>query len=554
MAKKTSPFKYRMLYATTPELIDYARKYGCNWVVVATTGHKAVSIPIEDPPVYMKEYEKMLPERRALRERIEGRRNEIRKLIRQARAGGMKSIYHCYEPCLPQGFQQAYPGLFCKYEPAMGMGRPGGDAEDIREVCVARPEVRDALADKVAEVCRIFDIDGFSYTNNESSTRTQVWHRCECCKDVPFSQMMKYLNDAMAEGIRRSGKDVKLFNRCWGGHEVDQQYWLNYKLRHKFGISELEDKAWLPAYAESHKPAGMHFVPKRDIPAYLKLLEGDDTAFIYKATWADVNIHQKLNPWLGKYKGHDQIVELSIEHSTGGAHNFFIMGRELQRRARLCAKVGVEGIVGVPINWGGQVSHFDKWSMHELNLHLYGTLQNDPDADIQKATEAWLKERYGAKLPAEVASLLLDTEDVQAEGVNINGHKVAGGGLSNFYYEILRYAWMVPNWQKKIEPTAANRKRIFAQKDRNVKKAEAMAQRIEQIKDKLPAAAYAELHERFRDLMWQARYYAAMHKHSMMLWAMKDGYEKPTLKNLETVFNYSQGVTAAVAAKGRTDY
>ncbi|GAF80086.1 unnamed protein product, partial [marine sediment metagenome] len=421
------------MYGPSLELINYARRFNANWVVVASIGHKTPKWPLDDPPVFMPEYEKLAPFRKPFRGRIAKRRKDIRELIRAAKKAGMKAIFHAYEPSLPDGFQQAYPRLHCKAGNQYAKKAPGL-AEDIREVCVSRPEVREALAVKVAETCRALpDLDGYMYSNNEGSTRTQVWHRCERCKDIPFSRMMKHLDDAMTEGIRRSGKNIRLFNRCWGTHETQQQYWLNLKMRAEFGVAELQDKSWLPEYVESHRPANMRFNPKRDIPAFVRMLKGGQTAFVYKATWADVNLHHPLNPWMGKYGGHDEICEFSFEHCVRGPRNFHIMGREMQRRARLCRRKGVEGICCVPINWGAHDSnrvsaHPSKWSLNELNVFLFAALVADPDANLQKAAGNYLRRRYGSKLPGELAVMLLDTENVAANAMNLGGPRVSGGG------------------------------------------------------------------------------------------------------------------------------
>ena len=553
MSRRTPAFPIRMMYATSLELIDYAARLGMNWVVPVSSGHKSQPWSNDEPPVYMPEYPRLARHRRPMRARIEALRRDARAKIAAAKKAGLKVIYHAYEPSLPTGFQDAFPQLHCKGTQAYSMQSSG----TIREVCVYRPEVREALAVKVAEICRAFpDIDGYMYTNNESGTQTQAWHRCEHCKDIPFGRMQKYLHDAITEGIRRSGLPIRLFNRCWGTHETEQQYWLNYKMRADFGVTDLPDKAWLASYAEARKAPHMHFSPKRDIPAYVRSLKGAATAFVYKASWADVNYHHPLNPWIGRYAGHDEICEFSFEHCIGGPQNFYILGREMQRRARLCRDRGVTGLCAVPVCWGAHdanavSTHPSHWSLNELNLVVFAALVHDPGANLQKVTSDYLRDRYGRKLPAELARMMLDSEDVAAEANNLRGPRVSGGGLANFYYELLRYAWMFPGWRKRINPRPANLKAIFADKDRAVAKARAMVARIEQLQPKLPARAYEELHARFSDLLWIARHYQASHKQSMMLWGLKDGTIAPTLGNLERLYEYGQDLARLSARRGR---
>ena len=540
-----SPFPIRMIYATSKELIDYGKVFRANWAVVASTGHKTAKRSLEDPPVYMPEYGKLAPYRRRLRARIEARRKQIRDLIRYAHRAGMKAIYHAYELSVPEGFQQAYPRLFCKAGTRYATVPPQ-EVADQREMCVARPQVREALAAKVAEtICALPGLDGYMYSNNESSTLTKVWHRCDYCKDIPFSRMMKHLNDALAEGIRRSGRPVRLFNRCWGTHETKQRYWRTFEQRADFGVAELEDKAWLPEYVEARRPKKLSFNPKRDIPRYVRLLGDDDTIFVYKATWADVNLHHPLNPWHGKYAGHDEVVEVSFEHCGRGPQGFYVMGREMQRRARLARRKRCQGLCCVPVAWGAQdtnpvSTHPSKWSLNEANIHLFAAVVKNPDADVARAARDYLRRRYGGTVPAELAAMLLDSEDIAADAMNLSGIRATGGGLGDFYSDLLRYSWMFPDWQQRVRRTPANLRRISAAKDRNVRRAEKMLQRIEQLKGKLPGKAYREFRDRFGDLLATARRFQARHKHAMMLWALKDGKIKPTLANIEALCRYGQ--------------
>jgi alpha-glucuronidase len=217
----------------------------------------------------------------------------------------------------------------------------------------------------------------------------------------------------------------------------------------------------------------------------------------------------------------------------------------MQRRARLCRSKGVPGICAVPIAWGAQdrnliSAHPSKWSLNELNLILFAALLHNPDADLLRATRGYLRDRYGESLPPELARMLLDTENIAADAMNIRGIRATGDGLANFYYELLRYAWMFPGWQGRVKPTRANLKRIFTDKERNVRRAEKMLQRIEELKDKMTRKAYREFHDRFEDLVRIARQRELGQKVSMTLWGLKDGTIKPKLVELEKLHGYFQ--------------
>ena len=303
----------------------------------------------------MPKYEKLAPARQAKSKYIEAERQRLEELMKRAHERGLKTIYHSYEISVPEGFAKAYPEM---YSPPIREYRASTSKEQQRmELCVSRPEVREMLSEKVAELCRALpDMDGFSFTYNESNSSTVVWHRCDNCRDVSYAVMMKNLHDALAEGIKRSGRPVKLFFRCWGQHEADFFYNDFYKKRVEWGEAELPGKEWLSAYVKAFAPANLHFVPKRDIPEFLKLMKGQDTAFIYKASWGDVNLHHPLNPWLGRYAGFDQICEISFEQAYRPPSTFYIMGREMQKRAQACRDSGVNGLCTVPVNWSANDS------------------------------------------------------------------------------------------------------------------------------------------------------------------------------------------------------
>ncbi len=541
--QQRAPFAFRMLYGPSAGLIDYAQRLDMNWVVIDSTGHKGGRLN-DNPPIYLPGYPRLKSKMPYSREQIESERRRIRGLISHAKKAGLKVIYHAYVPSVPYGFQKAYPKLYS--EPIREYRSALTPEQRERQLCVARPEVREVLSQTVAEICEAFpDLDGFMYSNNEGSSRTQCWHRCEYCRDMPFSRTMKLLHDAMKEGIERSGRPVRLLMRCWGAHDHDFHYYEQYRKRIEFGVHELEEKKWLTDYVRCFKPARLHFKPSRDIPPFVRSLKGEDTAFVYKATWADVNMHHPLNPWIGKYDGHDEIVEFSFEHTSG--RRFIIMGREMQRRARLCARKGVSGICSVPFSWGASGLPSgrqlrSRWSLVELNMYVVAALMQDPDADLQKVTSDYLRDRYGQRLPAELARILLDSEDVAAEAINVRGIRARGDSLDNFYYEILRYAPMYPKWQQRVRPTSANMKRIRAEKAKNLKRAEKMFDRVKRLKRTMPSRAYRDFSQCFENLRELVCRHQAAQEYYLSLWALKDGYTKPTLAELVRLDRLSRGL------------
>ncbi len=531
MPRAARPFAIRMLYAPSLELMDYARRLDFNWAVVHSDGHTGKH-PNEDAPVYLPGWPRQAAAREAARPQIEARREAIRRRIAAARRAGLKVVYHAYEPSLPPVFRTAYPELWSPEIREYRRACP--EVRHNRNLCVARPQVRELLADKVAEICATFPgLDAFMYTNNETNSATKVWHRCDHCRDIPFSVMMKHLHDALKEGLRRAGGGVRLINRAWGTHDHDYHYSESYAERLRFGAAG-EAERWLRPYVRCFADPALQFRPSRDIPAWLRLVRGEDTMMICKASWADTNLHHPLNPWIGRYRGHTQICELSFEYCRDAPRVFYVMGREMQRRARLCAARGLDGLCAVPVCWGmhdnpgSNAAHPSRWSLAELNMRLFAALAQNPEADIEAETADALAERYGRPLPRELAAMILDSEDVAAEAQNIRGVRCTGQDFYQLYYSLLRYGPMRRDWQRRLAATPENIARVSRDKAAAVARADAMLGRIEALAPRLPARAAEEFRLCFGNLRRMARESAAMHNSFMTLRGLKDGHLAPT--------------------------
>jgi hypothetical protein len=536
-------FPVRMMYAPSLELIDYARRLDFNWAVVHSDGHTG-GHPDEDAPVYMPGWPRVAAARRAARAEIESRRERVRARIAAARRAGLKTVYHAYEPSLPAGFREAYAGL---WSPEIHeYRRLCPDVRRNRNLCLSRPEVREALSAKVAETVAAFPgLDAFMYTNNETSSATKAWHRCDRCRDIPFGEMMEFLHDTMQEGLRRAGGGVRLISRAWGTHEPDYHYAERYADRLEFGVDAATER-WLRPYVKCFADPALRFRPSRDIPAWLRRIRGRETAVIYKASWADTNLHHPLNPWIGRYRGHQQICELSFEYCRDAPRVFYVMGREMQRRARLCARQGVEGLCAVPVCWGahdnpGSTSaHPSRWSLAGLNVHLFAALAHDPEADLEAATADWLKGRYGRPLPRELAVMLLDSEDVAAGAQNVLGARCTGKDFHDLYYSLLRYAPMRRNWRARMAATPEHVARVERDKAAVVARARDMLGRIERLAPGLPPRAAEEFRLCFGSLLRMARDCAAMHTSFMRLRALRDGHLRPTTRALAPLLHISR--------------
>lgn len=537
MATKTLPI--RMLYAPSKELIDYAREFRCNWVVAASSGHKGPH-PGESSPVVLDGYPKLEATGRVSPAQRASERRRLQALFAYAKQAGMKVIYHSYEPSMPFGFDEAYPELWSKE--IREYHRTGGPAvRRNRNLCVARPEVRAALAAKVEAVCRAFpELDGFMYTNNESSSSTKVWHRCDTCRDIPFPRMMELLHDTMLEGIRRSGRPVQLFYRCWGSNDHDHHYHDHCVDLLRYGFGKREGDSWLAAYVKAFQPAHLHFKPSRDNPVFARKLAGRGTVVVYKASWADTNLHHPLNPAIGLYAGNPQVCELSFEHCRAAPTVFWVMGREMQRRARLCARKGVDGLCAVPVCWGAHdanatSAHPSRWSLAEANMGLFAALLDDPDCDLLRAAGRYLARRYGQALPKRLAEILLESEDVAADAMNVLGVRATGDTFKGFRYSLLRYGPLFPGWRAKLRATPATVARVRRDKAKTVARAEGLLAEIAAFEGRIPARAFEEFMLCFRMLRDQAVRCQHTHSAYMLMSSVAEGHARPTAALLEEI-------------------
>jgi hypothetical protein len=197
----------------------------------------------------------------------------------------------------------------------------------------------------------------------------------------------------------------------------------------------------------------------------------------------------------------------------------------------------------------GGAAHPTTWALAELNIILFAALCRNPDADLLRATRKYLKERYGQTVPKLLAELLLDSEDIAAAAMNLEGIRATGEGVLTIYQSLLRYGPMRKNWEAKVRPTAKNRRRIFRAKERNTARAREMLRQIQALEDKLPRRAAEEFLLCFRHLAAFAARYERIHKTFLDFWAIKDGLLKPTAADVEDLYWRIRDI----AGKGATD-
>jgi hypothetical protein len=545
-SKRNAPFDIRMLWASTPEQREKARAIGCNWGVVYTCGHRR-----NDFPIFYKADARIAALRKMQSAAVV---REERTLLRQgvdhAHRLGLKALIHSYEVSIPEEFRAVYPEL---YQPEIHEYRDACPAvRHKRAPCPSDPRVREIISRKVAETLAAADgVDGYAFCLNECLSGTRINHRCERCRDIPFPQMIKWVADAVRDGVRSAGGQVQFFHRMWGLNENDDG-WKNFGRR--FTFSEGCGEPWLEAHAKAFAPEHLHYVPSRDLPVYVGMQRNEEMGFITKGTWADISIDHPLNPYIGLHaKHHPTIVELSWENTNHHPAAFHVLACQFQRMARYARDRGASGLAGIPCAWGYKSNHhgvgghdgggrprignLDE-SYHRLamlNFDVFQTVVRDPDADLERVLDAALKRRYGVRLPARMAQLMIESQTIRAGINNYRGIQCTGENLERMYYQILRYGPTVPNWEKRLSRDPANIRRLSREKEANMRRAGQILDEIEALSPQMPEAATAEFKGCFADLRDEAVLISRRQILHFLLWTLKDGTMRPGMATIQLI-------------------
>ena len=538
------PFDIKMLWASTPEQREKAKALGCNWGVVYTCGHRRNDFPI----FYQADAKVSAVRRRDSAAVVREELAMLREGVDHAHRLGLKALIHSYELSIPEEFREAYPEL---YQPEIHEYRDACAAvRHKRSPCPSDPRVREIISEKVAEtVAAAEGVDGYAFCLNECLSGTRINHRCERCRDIPFPQMIKWVADAVRDGVRRGNSKTQFFHRMWGLNENDDGGWKNYQRRLVF--NEGCGESWLAAHVKAFAPEHLHYVASRDLPEYLKLQRDEAMGFITKATWGDISIDHPLNPYIGLHaRHHPTVVELSWENTNHHPEAFHVLARQFQRMARDARDRGATGLAGMPCAWGYKSNHqgagghdggsrprigtLDE-SYHRLtmlNFDVFQAVMNDPDADLERVIDGALKRRYGRKLPRRMAELVIESQDIRAGTNNFRGIQITGENLERMHYQTLRYGPTVPGWEKRLSRDPANIRRLIRDKEATMRRAAEVLGEIEALKKKLPEAAYREFMACFSDLQRECVLVGRRQILHFLLWALKDGTMKPDMATI----------------------
>lgn len=142
--------------------------------------------------------------------RWEERLENLRLLAERARRHGMAVYVYLNEPrCMPASFFERHPEL---------RGAPDGE---YAALCTSVPEVREYLSASVERIARAAPGLGGFFTISASENATNCWShgrgaQCPRCASRTPAEVIAEVNDAIAEGLRRSGTNTRLIVWDWG--------------------------------------------------------------------------------------------------------------------------------------------------------------------------------------------------------------------------------------------------------------------------------------------------------------------------------------------------
>jgi hypothetical protein len=545
----TVPFPIRLLWGTTPQQREKAMAIGANWVVVQSFGHRRNDFPFFFAPNCRIA---ALRRRESVAEvRLE--RALLQEGIAHAHRLGLKAMVHNYEVSLPDEFRRLYPEL---YQPAVREYRNCcREVREHRSPCLSDPRVREILSQKIAETLRAAGEDcpdTYAFTFNEGLSGTRVSHRCERCREIPFPQMIKWLADAVRDGIRSVSPRILFFHRTWGLNENDDAGWKNIVRRLEF--SEGRGEPWLAAHARIFAPPTMHYVASRELPAYVRMQEGEAMGFITKGTWGDISIDHPLNPYIPLLAAaYPTLVELSWENTVSYPRAFHVLALQFQRMAWAARDAGAAGLAGVPCAWGYKSHHQghgahegagrewigrldeSQWRLALINFDCFQALCENPDADLRSVITRAIHRRFRRPLPPALTDFVIESQALRARAINVRGIQCTGETLERMVYQILRYGPTVPGWERRLSRDPANLRRIIREKEANMRRAAEIVEAIRGLRHRMPQRAFDEFLGCFSDLRDETVTIGRRILFHFLLWALKDGTIKPDITTLRRI-------------------
>ncbi|MHC4872067.1 MAG: hypothetical protein ACYTFY_09495 [Planctomycetota bacterium] len=478
-------------YAPSEKHIYLAAENNIKNVIVDSRGHHSEYISgLQDNqlclmPGLEKVYALRKKHSRAVKQEIKNVNNRIEMAV----SCGLKPYIHSYELSFPAELKEKYPDLFVKM--TSEHRKCSAACQRARILCLSDKRIRNLVSDKIEEIVANFSgLAGYIYSNHESQL-ARYSHFCDACKDLDRTKLIKWLYEAVKAGAERVNPDLVIMPRLWGITHCKDMY---YKVPTE--MVKLCDndpsckgaKVLTALKKEQFKPDTVN--PK--LPGII----AEKDKLVYKATWGDYNLNQPLNKWAKKYGKTEQVVEISLEHCLMGRHIPLIVSRQHQKMIKSLKGKNVSFAV-VPLPWGRvylkpgstqEVCLPEKWGLNFLNLSLLLKLLKNPDIDLIKETQKLLKEKYGEKLPVNLAKSLFDAETIISRSINILGVSTIMNidcilrertySLIPTVNATLWYASMIKKGKQCISTSDSNMKKIFKEKDKAVLDAEKLYQKV----------------------------------------------------------------------------
>jgi len=555
------PFPMRILYAPTPDLIKAAADAGYNYVVVHSFGHvrrTEKGRPLEsvgtersledDLPIFFERYPEIARERHDVgEEAIRRVQKRIGEKIALASSLGLKSLATSYELSLPYELERCYPELY----PGRGL------------FCLAAEKRRRFLEDKIAEIFETFpDLNGYIYTAKEAREGIYYSHQCEHCHDLSVAQRLNLLAETVRAGKDRVKPEAELIFRAWGTHFPGYFYRERGRIMWEwFGKpEELRER-----YAGERQ--NDVFDPETVLPEFARL---SDPSIIVccKASWQDFDFHQPPNPWVGRFEGHQEIVEVSYEYFHSPTRKYFALTGQMDRFIKYAAQRGVQGVMALPCAFGFSEAWDDARQSfitvpgkghremrlpdaHEkcignLTPYLISRLAQNPGRTAREVVTEYVSRELRDVDTAFVTDLLLSQEDFVHNAVLCDGLALAAlnhyMNNNNLQLEFFKdhASWSCCTFEEGEDKILAQLRALpplFAKKEEAVIEAERRLKKLEDQRSRMDSGAYDLLYKAYAGFVDLLKLHVLSQKISLTLWAIERGDVENNERSVNFVLN-----------------
>ncbi len=497
---KNKSYKYKLSFnyiSTDIANLDASKELGFDWILTGWLG-KSQKLGL---PVYYKNDPKVAALREEHFPQIKKQIEKLAEFHRQAKARGLKVMLFSYEPSVPYELKEAYPEAFYPYPKEFTDRMPSKKGKKL--MCIYDERTREWIANKVSEtINNVWPIDAYMFTDSETMWGSgPINHICENCYDKPRWLAIKYLYEAVQEGVRRSGRDVKIVQRTWAFQHPDD-YRANAKNYYEFLPY---DKELQKVYMETVQAGERPYKGSRDYPLFIEYIKKQDSPWIQtKATCSDFLLHQPLNSYVGiGGEKVEEILELSLEPSYQKFYGFVpsVFLRQIQKHLQYGLDRGCDGVCILPIEPDAD------WGLNTANLDVGVQLIDNPYANVEELLSKWTEKRYGRAFEPWLIKAILSSEDITADIASYNGisHMMNFDIFRSPYEWLLgtskAYLWplldVFPDRDERFDLTKKGFSKAVATWNKRVRQASEYNERVQSELGKLPQEARADVSQFF---------------------------------------------------------